>query len=130
MTPSELEELKQLCADATEGPWANEVWHNHDEGGWAAVGPHAKDTPGDDFYSSEEPGSPSHKKAFSDSLFIAASRTAVPALIAEVERLRGLVKAAEKGAVSRYENCPWCGSDSYMDGHLSCPAFTPKGEVR
>lgn len=97
MTPERIEELKKLCAEATPGPWRQEVWHNHDEGGWAAVGPHIKDTPGDDYYSSEEPGSPSHEKATSDANFIAAARTAVPELIAEVERLRDRLRDYEPG---------------------------------
>lgn len=54
----------------------------------------------------------------------------VPTLVAEVRRLRGLIKKAEWS--SREQTgcyCPWC--DHYADGkHTDCPAFTESGEVR
>ncbi len=142
MTPAQLEELKKLCAEATPGPWRSEVWHNHDDDGWAAVGPHIKDTPGDDFYSSEEPDSPSYDRATSDSDFIVAARTAVPELIAEVERLRGIIKEAERSGFFVQDDmaapfdlsCPWCEACCLWGDKLAhadyCPAFTPDGGVK
>lgn len=59
------------------------------------------------------------------------------ALIAEIRRLRGLVKAAARSGPGKYEEpggCPWCGfvGDTEADqGHaIHCPAFTPYGEVK
>jgi hypothetical protein len=59
------------------------------------------------------------------------------ALIAEVRRLRGLVKAAEAAAPhlgERHANCPWCGYWSMGDVKRKhapeCPAFTESGDVK
>lgn len=55
-------------------------------------------------------------------------------LVAEVRRLRGLVKRAEFGCVDDYGRfCPWCddGGDHEPERHAAnCPAFTPSGDVR
>lgn len=66
----------------------------------------------------------------------------VRALIAEVRRLRGLIKQAETAA-GHYEpynsvsdgHCPWC--DAFGGWSIptkphkpGCPAFTPDGSVR
>lgn len=63
MTPDRLAELKRLCEAATPGPWEanmDQVWCD----GWLA-----------DVHRDE------------NAAFIAAARTALPGLIAEVERL-------------------------------------------
>ncbi len=61
---------------------------------------------------------------------------ALPAALAEIRRLRGLVKDAEwTGEDGGLHCCPWCfatvasglGHDA-STGH--CPAFTPDGKVR
>lgn len=63
-------------------------------------------------------------------------------LVAEVRRLRGLIKAAEwfagVGGYDSESGCPWCESDGFYPssklGHgrhaADCPAFTPDGRVR
>jgi hypothetical protein len=63
------------------------------------------------------------------------------ALLAEVRRLRGLVKAAEMvacrcGMIPEAPGCPWCAADSqwgesrFIAHDPDCPAFTPDGSVR
>ena len=54
----------------------------------------------------------------------------VAALVAEVERLRGLVKSQEWGQYDDVggSSCLWCGSSRRP--HVDCPAFTSDGEVR
>lgn len=68
-------------------------------------------------------------------------------LLAEVKRLRGLVKDAQArgcncGMDTELEGCPWCFGEPRRDssGYVSdpgviahtddCPAFTPEGDVR
>lgn len=65
-------------------------------------------------------------------------------LVAEVRRLRGLIKQAESAATKQVfeggeplfpaENCPWCGYASVLDVKRKhapeCPAFTEAGAVR
>jgi hypothetical protein len=66
----------------------------------------------------------------------------VRALVAEVRRLRGLIKKAEwysgAGGFESEHGCPWCDSDGYYEsshvGHgkhqEDCPAFTRNGDVK
>jgi hypothetical protein len=64
----------------------------------------------------------------------------VLALVAEVRRLRGLIKEAEThGEWGGDSACPWCDavrrragtSFAYMEPHtMGCPAFHPDGSVR
>lgn len=57
------------------------------------------------------------------------------ALLAEVRRLRGLIKNAEHANVE-YAICPWCGQAEWAPPGAevphddTCPAFTRWGEVR
>lgn len=61
------------------------------------------------------------------------ARTDVPAMVDEIERLRGLVGRAETaGSCCSCGVCPWCGRDP-CDGpkhHDSCTAFASEGVVR
>lgn len=51
----------------------------------------------------------------------------VSALVAEVERLRGLIAATTE----THEYCPWCGRHKQVTGHRhTCPAFTPEGDLK
>ena len=47
----------------------------------------------------------------------------VPALVAEVRRLRGLVQAAEWGHGWQQAMCPWCGAERPCAHEPDCPAF-------
>lgn len=74
MTKDELDELKKLCDEATPGPWdAKGIRLLPDNEGCLNL-PDGRDH---ELYGS-----------LTDMKFIAASRTALPKLIAEVERLR------------------------------------------
>ena len=63
----------------------------------------------------------------------------VPALLAEIERLRGLIKAAEWSGYHETPRgdegvCPWCDVEFYTrpegEHAIACPAFTESGDVR
>lgn len=67
---------------------------------------------------------------------LASSHAFRDALLAEVERLRGLIKAVEWVGSCCYDSfCAWCGSPQSYDqrktGHNDdCPTFTKSGDVR
>jgi hypothetical protein len=82
MKPERLEELKRICEAATDGPWRyekKEHWPDcakrpdYIDGVWLAH---------DDFLEVHDEG---------EAKFIAEARTAIPELLAEVERLQSLV---------------------------------------
>ena len=85
------QQLRELCAKATPGPWESNVWIETDGDEWRATGPghdeHASD------YGSE-PGGPDEQAAQADAAFIAAARTAVPALLDECDALRAALREA------------------------------------
>ena len=119
MDDSRLAELDALCAAATPGPWA---WddHSYDDGQPAILlstyhGPELPGFPMADDGSANEDGTPDlllekgvllerispEASSFcetplgGDLAFIAAARTALPELIAEVRRLRAELASAE-----------------------------------
>lgn len=65
-----------------------------------------------------------------------ANGTTVLLLVAEVRRLRALVKRAESsgsGEWAKKTNCPWCNyavGDWKRRHSPECPAFTESGAVR
>lgn len=73
-----------------------------------------------------------HKEAFDLGDMRLTHDTDVPELIAEVRRLRGLIKRAEwEGMCCGCNLCPWCGQRKGESPHTErCPAFTENGEVR
>jgi hypothetical protein len=84
ISPAKLEEWKGLADRATPGPWVH-LWVRADQQALFT-------TPGNEI----RLDGGGHFLPY-DATFIAAARTAVPALIAEVERLReALTKAAEQ----------------------------------
>lgn len=61
----------------------------------------------------------------------------LPKVLAEIRRLRALVKKAEAADAGpgEFDHCPWCGTDLGMDRSKrkhapDCEAFTVDGEVR
>ena len=94
VTPDQLAELRWLAEAATPGPWESS---------------HNVDPPSDDNYRPNNPNREGRGEgptitgtyrdvkamAAADAAFIAAARTAVPALCAEVERLTAQVAALE-----------------------------------
>lgn len=101
LTDDELDRLQALCDVATEGPWefAREtdmsVSRPQDPSGCATVVVWGRNWDAESY----DPGSVSGIAASADGDFIAASRTALPLLIAEVRRLRG----AHNDVSERYE---------------------------
>lgn len=84
MTDADIKRLRALCEAATPGPWTAQTVCDTDSDDWCAVGPthlYADDDPAVD------DGDP-HPAAEADAAFIAAARTALPALLDEVEGLR------------------------------------------
>lgn len=106
MTEARLAEIEARAEKATEGPWR--AVHR-------GVGRSAEDD-GDGFLGLEVLGPPDdcQRGQFSrsaDARFIAASRTDVPDLVAEVRRLRGLLQEA------LFFLEPDCGTDHQTDEH-------------
>jgi len=91
VTPAELDEIERRACAATEGPWTS-AWTVPPDGGdeRLIIGPEGEDVVGQLWYDGAhiactEP----------DAAFIAAARTDVPRLVAEVRRLRGIVDEAQ-----------------------------------
>lgn len=92
MTPARLDELQSLCDAATEGPWTHErPPRTGDFTEWMIIAAVAHNQ---GIYARPPGGS----FPYSDQKFIAASRTAMPDLIAEVRRLRAIVDKLPKTA--------------------------------
>ncbi len=115
ITKERLAEIKARCEAATEGPWEQEDCREN----------HIATATGMDI---------AHAPKQINAQFIAHARTDVPALLTEVERLRGLIKTAEwyesneRHGVEVYCNhCDGCPRDGHWD---ECPAFTHTGEVK
>lgn len=96
MTDEELTTLDALASAATAGPWQAAEGHTYRDGRVEHTESFVR-LPGGDVALAEEvvdpaTGEPSNANA----AFIAASREAVPALIAEVRRLRGALGYSEQ----------------------------------
>jgi hypothetical protein len=94
ITPEQMTECKRLCEAATEGPWhpLSEAIHaiaiRCNDDGYLSHGIYAKLIGGVDIVK----GKPQIGISEEDRDFIAVARTALPALIAEVERLRAVLE--------------------------------------
>lgn len=84
MKQDELDRLEALAKAATPGPWY-QVYEGSSD--WTVYGP-------DDDVKSVANLHRWHQVECPDAAFIVAARDAVPALVAEVRRLRALVEAA------------------------------------
>lgn len=60
--------------------------------------------------------------------FLRHVRTDVPALVAEVERLRGLIDIVERHTSIAW--CPWCSAYETDRHRPDCQAFTESGDLR
>ena len=85
-TKLNLEAIKARCAAATEGPWTVVIHAYEDD---ASL--HILRSDGANVAMSSHDGDPLAFLSADDGEFIAAARTDVPALVAEVERLRFLL---------------------------------------
>lgn len=83
-----LGEWRELADAATEGPWA--IWHDLDHSGFKTVGDAEsyEEVLRDGF--TEDSNPTAHVYTDEDAEFIAASRTAVPALLSAVEKVFAL----------------------------------------
>jgi hypothetical protein len=77
-----LDEIKARAAAATSGPWGVSTWEDREDGGFCAAGPHHI------YEDADDPDEAAYDAAQVDAVFIANARTDIPALVAEVERLR------------------------------------------
>lgn len=91
MTEEELDHLRALCDAATPGPWEDGTAMCCPDMGWVD-GPKGKGT----ICPVYEAAKRTHTLDSNDAAFIAAARTALPALIEEVKRLRGLLREAHR----------------------------------
>lgn len=107
ITDDELARLEALAQAATPGPWSDDLRCFNPNGvrdAWCSMGPVLRY--GDEFAS---PGQSAGSQSWLDSRFISAARDAVPALVAEVRRLRVVqaqlrnVIEARNGACDAYE---------------------------
>ena len=120
MTNKELEELEKLFNEATEGPWeveeqdyGDEIWFGGDGEGLIKI---------NGWYSGGCKKYPEQwKQLHNEAQLIAASRTAVPKLIAEVRRLREALEFyADK------DNWYGDGPESEERGYYWCNRFMPQ----
>lgn len=117
MTPAELDAIEAMAKAATPGPWGD--FGNCNLCDELHLG-----------------GCHAPSATTEDLAFCSRARADVPALVAEVRRLRELVKAAELNGCYPTEvrgNCPWCGyaPGNHKRSHApECPAFTENREVR
>ena len=142
MTPERLAEIEARANAATQGPWE---WHPYMGSGATLA----------------KPNHPFHElnilkttddwpPVAADAEFIAAARTDVPALLAEVRRLQAAVErvrelhrpgdySASRGVWTWWDVCPTCGDkagvhpcgcwrDVDEDGHI-CKACSKPGRV-
>jgi hypothetical protein len=95
MTPLDLTPIKDREAKASKGPWNTD----HDDkfvatpvidGDWDWI-TGEMEVPGDDYSAPETDEDIRGKNIRNNNIFIAHSRTDIPALIAEVERLRSIL---------------------------------------
>lgn len=125
MTDEELKAIEALAERLDPGPW--EVTSNLDTRERKGSA-HLRDVTAPDVESVVQLGMQPDLAEF-----FAAARTAVPALVAEVRRLRGVIAGAGIRADQGDKDfCMWCGREARGDRQHTrdCLAFTPDGAVR
>jgi hypothetical protein len=135
MTDEQIAEIEARASAATEGPW---------------IPKHAKTAYLADGTSEHEARSIATGETVAhvldsrdgtqrgrDLKFIAAARSDIPALVAEVRRMRGLLASlstADAPCEHCCPHCPWCSGKLNQDARFThdadCPAFTPDGSVK
>jgi hypothetical protein len=125
-----LEEIKARAAAATPGPWECEVWAEETDEGYRAAGAAPAHSVGHDIR--ERAGA--WALAACDAAFIEHARADIPALVAEVERLRARrAKVCEcVGVTMGYEQGMTVVAgffDSYVSARVDCPHCHGAGAV-
>jgi hypothetical protein len=144
LSEHDLQVIERRVAAASDGPWwVDLAWERRTGRGrehqppdqWADVhGVRAPDwpiQPDEDWHRPRqiiETDSGYYPPDLEDAAFIAGARQDVPALLAEVRRLQGLIKAVEWDGYNGIDCCPWCMEPSPdalgRGGHApTCPAF-------
>jgi hypothetical protein len=117
MTNEELTAIRERCDAATPGPW---LFEQQDDSVWAGFDgalqvAHCQSIPGAGMLKDR-------KTRRANATFIAHVRVDIPALLAEVERLREALEAVEwmfndTGDFEGSDFCPWCnGCEKF--GHM------------
>lgn len=145
MTPEELAAIKARAEAATPGPWEGATASTYVRGVYT-LSEYFVRCPEDDVAIASEILEPATSQpSIDNAAFIAAARTDVPALVAEVERLQGQV-AMLRDVMSDIEyvyrdldsddSCPFCGyeiGDGHNDGCAWAAAMRgtepPQGET-
>lgn len=139
MTPEQLNEIEQRANRATEAPWTvSETVDETEYGSYTACG--VQPIAPLEWYSDSDMAhvalEPMEEE---DAKFIAAARTDVPNLVAEVRRLQGQIVAVEKlhrpstekvdGAGVTYRMCLHCTYiNRYGQQRYPCPTIRIVGE--
>ena len=110
-TPERIEEARERCAAATPGPW--EIDH---EGLVRTASPEMLDEP--IVLASTYPGEEGRLQwSTEDRAFIAHARADLPAALAEIERLRDLLREADKAPAEKCARCDKpAGETAVRDG--------------
>ena len=107
MTNEELDAIAQRAEKATPGPWGEVA----ESGEWWLSGP--------DIYDDAVMSTNDTEISQADVDFIAAARTDVPALVAEVRRLRGKLEAATASAEAAEKDANELRADNEMNNHYA-----------
>lgn len=111
VTAERLSEIAALCEAATPGPWRQDCQIR------VVAGPDSNPTDIID-YDHALHGEPPSASEIADLAFIAASRTAIPELLAEITRLRADLDHASTYSPFSPKPCPLC---EYDDGRHTKP---------
>ena len=98
LTPDDLAAMEARCAAATPGPWA--VDGTAALGAYGVVCATAAEHVASVFYLAQRLSLSNRPKRDANAAFIAASRSDLPRLLAEVRRLRAEVERLNKGATN------------------------------
>ena len=107
MTNEELDAISERAEKATPGPWGEVA----ESGEWWLSGP--------DIYDDAVMSTNDTEISQADVDFIAAARTDVPALVAEVRRLRGKLEAATASAEAAEKDANELRADNEMNNHYA-----------
>lgn len=115
-------DLERLDRAASPVPWQPKTWYGAEDGGFAAVGPHhVPDC--EDADEDLEPDGKYHERAKKDAALLAATRNALPSLLAELRRLWAIEDAAVSLREARAEE-QGCNDTDAREGAVVDALFT------